>query len=125
MRGYFRLREDRDPDAYLLALAVDALPPVVFGLGARGWAPTVELTWYMRAVPVPGAAAGGHRQPGRRRRLVRRGGRGVGRGRAAGRAEPPDRPGRPRRAAYGTLLIFQTNADAAIATTVVPPYSSG
>jgi hypothetical protein len=54
MRGYFRLREDRDPDAYLLALAVDALPPVVFNLGARGWAPTVELTWYMRAVPVPG-----------------------------------------------------------------------
>lgn len=54
MRGYFRLAEDRDPDAYLLALAVDALPPVVFGLGAYGWAPTVELTWYMRAVPEPG-----------------------------------------------------------------------
>ena len=54
MRGYFRLREDRDPDAYVLALAVDALPPVVFGLGATGWAPTVELTWHMRAVPVPG-----------------------------------------------------------------------
>jgi acyl-coenzyme A thioesterase PaaI-like protein len=54
MRGYFGLREPRDPDAYLLALAVDGLPPVVFGLGATGWAPTVELTWYMRAVPVPG-----------------------------------------------------------------------
>ncbi|MGO9078897.1 MAG: thioesterase family protein [Streptosporangiaceae bacterium] len=54
MRGYFSLREDRDPDACLLALAVDALPPVVFGLGATGWSPTVELTWYMRAVPVPG-----------------------------------------------------------------------
>jgi hypothetical protein len=54
MRAYFRLREDRDPDAYLLALAVDALPPVVFGLGATGWAPTVELTWHMRAVPVAG-----------------------------------------------------------------------
>ena len=54
MRGYFRLREQRDPDAYLLAVAVDALPPVVFGLGALGWAPTVELTWYMRAVPAPG-----------------------------------------------------------------------
>ncbi|HYK28457.1 MAG TPA: thioesterase family protein [Streptosporangiaceae bacterium] len=54
MRGYFRLREDRDPDAYLLAMAVDGLPPVVFGLGATGWAPTVELTWHMRAVPVPG-----------------------------------------------------------------------
>jgi len=55
MRGYFRLREDRDPDAYLLALAVDGMPPVVFGLGASGWAPTVELTWHMRAVPVAGA----------------------------------------------------------------------
>jgi hypothetical protein len=54
MRGYFGLREQRDPDAYLLALAVDALPPVVFGLGALGWAPTVELTWHMRAVPAPG-----------------------------------------------------------------------
>jgi len=54
MRGYFGLREHRDPDAYLLAVAVDALPPVVFGLGAAGWAPTVELTWHMRAVPGPG-----------------------------------------------------------------------
>jgi hypothetical protein len=54
MRGYFRLREDRDPDAYTLALAVDGLPPVVFGLGVTGWAPTVELTWNMRAVPRPG-----------------------------------------------------------------------
>ena len=54
MRGYFGLREDRDPDAFLLALAVDGLPPVVFGLGATGWAPTVELTWHMRAVPVAG-----------------------------------------------------------------------
>jgi acyl-coenzyme A thioesterase PaaI-like protein len=54
MRGYVRLREHRDPDALLLALAVDALPPVVFGLGATGWAPTVELTWHMRGLPVPG-----------------------------------------------------------------------
>ena len=54
MRGYFRLREDRDPDAYLLALAVDALPPVVLGLGPFGWSPTVELTWHMRAAPAAG-----------------------------------------------------------------------
>jgi acyl-CoA thioesterase len=54
VRGYFSLREERDPDAYLLAFAVDAMPPVVFGLGAIGWAPTAELTWYMRAVPAPG-----------------------------------------------------------------------
>ena len=55
MRGYVRLREHREPDALMLALAVDALPPVVFGLGATGWAPTVELTWHMRAVPVAGS----------------------------------------------------------------------
>jgi acyl-CoA thioesterase len=54
MRGYFQLREDRDPDAYLLALAVDSMPPVVFGLAVVGWSPTVELTWYMRARPAPG-----------------------------------------------------------------------
>jgi hypothetical protein len=54
MRGYVALREPRDPDALLLAFAVDALPPVVFGLGATGWAPTVALTWHMRAVPQPG-----------------------------------------------------------------------
>lgn len=54
MRGYFGLREDREPDALLLALAVDGLPPVVFGLGATGWAPTVELTMHMRMVPSPG-----------------------------------------------------------------------
>lgn len=54
MRGYFALREDREPDALMLALAVDGLPPVVFGLGATGWAPTVELTMHMRLVPAPG-----------------------------------------------------------------------
>jgi hypothetical protein len=54
MRGYFGLREERDPDALLLAVAVDGLPPVVFGLGATGWAPTVELTMHMRMVPAPG-----------------------------------------------------------------------
>lgn len=57
MRAYVRLRERRDPDAYLLALAVDALPPAPFELGRIGWAPTVELTWHMRAVPAPGRLA--------------------------------------------------------------------
>jgi acyl-coenzyme A thioesterase PaaI-like protein len=57
MRGYFSLREEREPDALMLALAVDGLPPVVFGLGATGWAPTVELTMHMRLVPAPGPLA--------------------------------------------------------------------
>jgi hypothetical protein len=57
MRGYFQLRDRQDPDPYVLAMAVDGLPPVVFGLGATSWAPTVELTWHMRAVPGPGPLA--------------------------------------------------------------------
>jgi acyl-CoA thioesterase len=54
MRAYFRTRIPYPPDGFLLALAVDALPPVVLNTGAAGWAPTVELTWHMRAVPAPG-----------------------------------------------------------------------
>jgi acyl-CoA thioesterase len=54
MRAYLRMRRPYPPDGILLALAVDALPPVVLNTGAGGWAPTVELTWHMRAVPAPG-----------------------------------------------------------------------
>ncbi|HEY3682053.1 MAG TPA: thioesterase family protein [Streptosporangiaceae bacterium] len=55
MRGYVRMREQpQDPDPYVLAVATDAMPPIVFGIGKMGWAPTVELTWHMRAVPAPG-----------------------------------------------------------------------
>ncbi|MEV4890275.1 thioesterase family protein [Nonomuraea sp. NPDC055795] len=53
-RAYFRMAEEQDPDPYVLALAVDVLPPVVFSAGHRGWAPTVDLTWHLRAVPAPG-----------------------------------------------------------------------
>ncbi|MFD0900954.1 thioesterase family protein [Actinomadura sediminis] len=54
VRAWFRLPDGHEPDPYVLALAVDALPPVSLNLGANGWAPTVELTWHMRAVPAPG-----------------------------------------------------------------------
>ncbi|MGC5012692.1 thioesterase family protein [Streptosporangium sp. DT93] len=53
-RAHFRMAELQDPDPYVLALAVDALPPVVFSAGERGWAPTVDLTWHLRALPAPG-----------------------------------------------------------------------
>ncbi|MFI6919207.1 thioesterase family protein [Nonomuraea spiralis] len=53
-RAYFRMAEPQDADPYVLALAVDVLPPVVFSAGARGWAPTVDLTWHLRALPAPG-----------------------------------------------------------------------
>ncbi|GAA1777580.1 thioesterase family protein [Actinomadura chokoriensis] len=54
IRAWFRHADAYEIDAYSLALAVDALPPVALNLGAQGWAPTVELTWHMRAVPEPG-----------------------------------------------------------------------
>ncbi|MEV0582293.1 thioesterase family protein [Nonomuraea sp. NPDC050310] len=53
-RAWFRMAEPQDPDPFVLALAVDALPPVVFSAGLRGWAPTVDLTWHLRALPAPG-----------------------------------------------------------------------
>ncbi len=53
MRGYFGLREAREPDALLLALAVDGLPPVVFGLGATESRPGAGTS----------AAAGSTRRP--------------------------------------------------------------
>ncbi|MBB4933683.1 hypothetical protein F4561_004503 [Lipingzhangella halophila] len=56
--GYIQLSSrDGGPSANpsdFLPLAVDALPPVVTVLDSWRWAPTVELTWLMRAVPEPG-----------------------------------------------------------------------
>jgi acyl-coenzyme A thioesterase PaaI-like protein len=54
LRAWFRLRDGHPPDAGALAVAVDALPPLTLCLGLPGWAPTVELTWHLRAVPAPG-----------------------------------------------------------------------
>lgn len=54
MRGHVRLTDGTQPDPLVLALAVDALPPTVFGLGRLGWAPTVELNLLTRGLPAPG-----------------------------------------------------------------------
>jgi acyl-CoA thioesterase len=54
MRGWLRLEDGTQPDPLVLALAVDGLPPTVFGLGRLGWAPTVELTVLVRGLPRPG-----------------------------------------------------------------------
>ncbi|MEP6814569.1 MAG: thioesterase family protein, partial [Marmoricola sp.] len=56
LQGWFRLNDERDLDARALLLAVDSLPPVTFDLGMPGWAPTLELTVHVRAVPAPGWA---------------------------------------------------------------------
>jgi hypothetical protein len=54
MRGHVRLASGDESDPLVLPLAVDALPPTVFGLGMLGWAPTIELTCHIRALPAPG-----------------------------------------------------------------------
>ena len=54
MRSWFGLADGRDPDAFALLLAVDALPPTAFEMGFRGWVPTVELTVHVRCRPAPG-----------------------------------------------------------------------
>jgi acyl-CoA thioesterase len=54
VRAWFRLLDGEVTDPLALLLAVDALPPTVFNLGAFGWAPTVELTVLLRAVPAAG-----------------------------------------------------------------------
>lgn len=52
--AWFRLQDGCPIDALTLLMVVDALPPVTFDLGRPGWAPTVELTAHVRAVPAPG-----------------------------------------------------------------------
>ena len=54
LQAWFRLAEDREPDPLSLLTVVDALPPVTFELGSMGWAPTLELTAHVRALPAPG-----------------------------------------------------------------------
>ena len=54
MRGWVRFSDGRAADPLALLQVVDALPPASFDLGLPGWAPTVELTVYLRGLPAPG-----------------------------------------------------------------------
>lgn len=54
LQGWLRLADGREPDPLVLLTMVDVLPPVTFDLGQPGWAPTVELTAHVRALPSPG-----------------------------------------------------------------------
>ena len=76
-------------------MTVDALPPVTFDLGMPGWAPTLELTAHVRAVPAPGWLKVRHATRNMAGGDVRGGLRGVGLGRPARRAEPAAGPGAP------------------------------
>ena len=54
IRGYLRYADGREVDPLALVCLADALPPVTASLGIQGWAPTVELTVHVRALPAPG-----------------------------------------------------------------------
>lgn len=54
IQGWLRMVDGREPDPLMLLLAVDTLPPVTFDMGLAGWAPTLELSAHVRAVPAPG-----------------------------------------------------------------------
>ncbi|GAA0270639.1 thioesterase family protein [Cryptosporangium japonicum] len=54
LRGWVRMVDGRDPDPLVCLLAADAFPPVTFTIGRYGWAPTVQLTTYLRVLPAPG-----------------------------------------------------------------------
>lgn len=54
MRAWVRRASSRPVDAFGLPFLLDAMPPVSFDLGIGGWAPTLEMTTHIRALPEPG-----------------------------------------------------------------------
>ncbi len=53
-RGWVRRDDGADAAPADLLVFADALPPVTFDLGLRGWVPTLELTVLLRGLPAPG-----------------------------------------------------------------------
>jgi acyl-CoA thioesterase len=54
MLGWVRFSDDRPPDPLGLLQVTDALPPASFELGIMRWAPTVEMSVYLRGLPADG-----------------------------------------------------------------------
>jgi len=54
LRGWLALPGAEPFDPHALLFAVDAFPPATFDVEFSGWVPTLELTVYVRALPVPG-----------------------------------------------------------------------
>ncbi|HZD37144.1 MAG TPA: thioesterase family protein [Actinomycetes bacterium] len=54
MLGWVRFSDNRPPDPLGLLQVVDALPPASFELGIMRWAPTVEMSVYVRGLPAHG-----------------------------------------------------------------------
>ncbi len=53
-KGWLRFADGREFDPLSLLFVCDAFPPATFDLAFTGWVPTLNLTAYVRAVPVPG-----------------------------------------------------------------------
>ncbi|MBX6767645.1 MAG: thioesterase family protein [Actinomadura rubrobrunea] len=54
VQGWQRLADGSDWDPLSLLVALDMVPPASFDLGLSGWAPTIQLTAYIRRLPAPG-----------------------------------------------------------------------
>jgi hypothetical protein len=54
LRGWLALPAGESFDPTSLLFAVDGFPPATFEIEFAGWVPTLELTVYVRALPVPG-----------------------------------------------------------------------
>jgi hypothetical protein len=54
LRGWLALPHGEAFDPISMIFAVDAFPPATFDIEFAGWVPTLELTVYVRALPVPG-----------------------------------------------------------------------
>ena len=51
--GWMRLNDgDASWSAWSLLFAADAMPPATFPLGSSGWVPTLQMTTYVRRIPV-------------------------------------------------------------------------
>jgi hypothetical protein len=61
LKGWLTLPADEAFDPVSLLYAVDAFPPATFEVEATGWVPTLELTVYVRALPVSGPVRVQHR----------------------------------------------------------------
>lgn len=54
LRGWISFTDGRPVDPLGLLFFADAFPPATFELANAGWVPTLSLSVYVRAVPVPG-----------------------------------------------------------------------
>lgn len=52
--GWIRLADGATWDPMSLLIALDSTPPAAFDLGLVGWAPTIQLSAYIRRLPAPG-----------------------------------------------------------------------